>query len=378
MHPEIEQLQRRLERHGYIAERPVATAIQLAAVLGRPLLVEGPTGVGKTAIAGAMSSVLDTHLIRLQCYEGIDTSSALYEWNYQKQLLDIRLAEASGSGRADIFSVDYLLKRPLLEAITSSTAPVLLIDEVDRSDEEFEAFLLELLSDWQVSVPELGTLTARQVPYTVLTSNRTRDLADALRRRCLYLWIDYPSFDKELAIVRARVPGAGEAISARIVAFVQMLRRLPLEKAPGVSETLDWVAALLYLDRNRLGPEVIESTLGVLLKHVEDQRRVRSRFLQALLPDSEASSREESPGRSSRWKLSWRNPDVLSGSLGGECGGLCPHSTLRGDAGGTPGGRGRPDRAAEVRDHRPGRFLPRAPDPLRRKPRRNRALRPPV
>ena len=283
MHPEIEQLQRRLERHGYIAERPVATAIQLAAVLGRPLLVEGPTGVGKTAIAGAMSSVLDTHLIRLQCYEGIDTSSALYEWNYQKQLLDIRLAEASGSGRADIFSVDYLLKRPLLEAITSSTAPVLLIDEVDRSDEEFEAFLLELLSDWQVSVPELGTLTARQVPYTVLTSNRTRDLADALRRRCLYLWIDYPSFDKELAIVRARVPGAGEAISARIVAFVQMLRRLPLEKAPGVSETLDWVAALLYLDRNRLGPEVIESTLGVLLKHVEDQRRVRSRFLQALL-----------------------------------------------------------------------------------------------
>ena len=282
MHPEIEQLQRRLERHGYIAERPVATAIQLAAVLGRPLLVEGPTGVGKTAIAGAMSSVLDTHLIRLQCYEGIDTSSALYEWNYQKQLLDIRLAEASGSGRADIFSVDYLLKRPLLEAITSSTAPVLLIDEVDRSDEEFEAFLLELLSDWQVSVPELGTLTARQVPYTVLTSNRTRDLADALRRRCLYLWIDYPSFDKELAIVRARVPGAGEAISARIVAFVQMLRRLPLEKAPGVSETLDWVAALLYLDRDRLGPEVIESTLGVLLKHVEDQRRVRSRFLQAL------------------------------------------------------------------------------------------------
>lgn len=283
MHPEIEQLQRRLERQGYIAERPVATAIQLAAVLGRPLLVEGPTGVGKTAIAGAMSSVLGTNLIRLQCHEGIDTSSALYEWNYQKQLLDIRLAEASGSGRADIFSVDYLLKRPLLEAITSPKAPVLLIDEVDRSDEEFEAFLLELLSDWQVSVPELGTLTARQVPYTVLTSNRTRDLADALRRRCLYLWIDYPSFDKELNIVRARVPGAGEAISARIVAFVQMLRRLPLEKAPGVSETLDWVATLLYLDRNRLGPEVIESTLGVLLKHVEDQRRVRSRFLQALL-----------------------------------------------------------------------------------------------
>ena len=283
MHPEIEQLQRRLERQGYIAERPVATAIQLASVLGRPLLVEGPTGVGKTAIAGAMSSVLGTNLIRLQCYEGIDTSSALYEWNYQKQLLDIRLAEASGSGRADIFSVDYLLKRPLLEAITSPKAPVLLIDEVDRSDEEFEAFLLELLSDWQVSVPELGTLTARQVPYTVLTSNRTRDLADALRRRCLYLWIDYPSFDKELDIVRARVPGAGEAISARIVAFVQMLRRLPLEKAPGVSETLDWVATLLYLDRNRLGPQVIESTLGVLLKHVEDQRRVRSRFLQALL-----------------------------------------------------------------------------------------------
>ena len=282
MHPEIEQLQRRLERQGYVAERPVATAIQLAAVLGRPLLVEGPTGVGKTSIAGAMANVLATHLIRLQCYEGIDTSSALYEWNYQKQLLDIRLAEASGSGRADIFSVDYLLKRPLLEAITSPKAPVLLIDEVDRSDEEFEAFLLELLSDWQVSVPELGTLTAREVPYTVLTSNRTRDLADALRRRCLYLWIDYPSFDKELAIVRARVPGAGEALSARIVAFVQMLRRLPLEKAPGVSETLDWVAALLYLDRNRLGPEVIESTLGVLLKHVEDQRRVRSRFLQAL------------------------------------------------------------------------------------------------
>ena len=283
MHPKIERLQRDLESQGYVSDRAVTTAIHLAAVLRRPLIVEGPTGVGKTEIANAMARVLKTQLIRLQCYEGIDTSSALYEWNYQKQLLHIRLSESKGSVPKEIFSDEYLLKRPLLKAITSTKAPVLLIDEVDRSDEEFEAFLLELLSDWQVSVPELGTLCAEQVPFTVLTSNRTRDLADALRRRCLYLWIDYPSFEKELRIVHARLDGVGEAMAFQIVAFVQMLRRLPLEKMPGVSETLDWGAALLYLDRRRLSQEVIYLTLGVLLKQVEDQRRVRSRFMQALL-----------------------------------------------------------------------------------------------
>ncbi len=283
MHSEIERLTQDLKRHQYIAERPVVTAIHLASTLGRPLLVEGPSGVGKTEIANVMAQVLGTELIRLQCYEGIDTNAALYEWNYQKQLLHIRLSETPGTTEEEIFGESYLLKRPLLQAITLDKSPVLLLDEIDRSDEEFEAFLLELLSDWQVSIPELGTIRARQRPYTVLTSNRTRELSDALRRRCFYLWIDFPSFDKELEIVRTKVPQASEALRSQIVAFVQMLRRLSLEKSPGISETLDWVAALIHFERDQLSRELVESTLGLILKHSEDQNRMKSLYLEALL-----------------------------------------------------------------------------------------------
>ena len=283
MHSEIERLTQDLKRHQYIAERPVVTAIHLASTLGRPLLVEGPSGVGKTEIANVMAQVLGTELIRLQCYEGIDTNAALYEWNYQKQLLHIRLNETPGTTEEEIFGESYLLKRPLLQAITLDQSPVLLLDEIDRSDGEFEAFLLELLSDWQVSIPELGTIRARQRPYTVLTSNRTRELSDALRRRCFYLWIDFPSFDKELEIVRTKVPQASEALRSQIVAFVQMLRRLSLEKSPGISETLDWVAALIHFERDQLSRELVESTLGLILKHSEDQNRMKSLYLEALL-----------------------------------------------------------------------------------------------
>ncbi len=283
MHSEIEQLTQDLRQRQYIAERPVVTAIHLASKLGRPLLVEGPSGVGKTEVANVMAQVLGTELIRLQCYEGIDTNAALYEWNYQKQLLHIRLSESRGTTEEEIFGESYLLKRPLLQAITLDKSPVLLLDEIDRSDEEFEAFLLELLSDWQVSIPELGTVRARQRPYTVLTSNRTRELSDALRRRCFYLWIDFPSFEKELEIVRTKVPQASEALRSEIIAFVQMLRRLSLEKPPGISETLDWATALVYFERDRLSRELVESTLGLILKHVEDQNRMKSSYLKALL-----------------------------------------------------------------------------------------------
>ncbi len=283
MHAEIEQLTQELRHRQYIAERPVVTAIHLASKLGRPLLVEGPSGVGKTEVANVMAQVMGTELIRLQCYEGIDTNAALYEWNYQKQLLHIRLSESRGTTEEEIFGESYLLKRPLLQAITQDKSPVLLLDEIDRSDEEFEAFLLELLSDWQVSIPELGTVRARQRPYTVLTSNRTRELSDALRRRCFYLWIDFPSFEKELEIVRTKVPQASEALRSEIIAFVQMLRRLSLEKPPGISETLDWAAALVYFERDRLSRELVESTLGLILKHVEDQNRMKSSYLKALL-----------------------------------------------------------------------------------------------
>ena len=287
MHSDIERIQQTLQTRGYIAGREVATAIHLARVLERPLLVEGPAGVGKTEIAKVMARVLSTELVRLQCYEGLDANTALYEWNYQKQLLHIRMDEGSDKSldkrEAEIFSQDFLLERPLLKAITAEQTPVLLIDEIDRADEAFEAFLLELLSDWQVSIPELGTVSAQHVPYTVLTSNRTRELSDALRRRCLYLWIDYPPFDKELQIIRAKVPGIGKELSSRVVSLVQLLRRLPLQKTPGVAESLDWAVALTLLDRENLDPELLQSTVSVLLKHFEDQRRFRSSWLPVLL-----------------------------------------------------------------------------------------------
>src|SRR4051794_913887 len=236
--------------------------------LRKPLLVEGHAGVGKTEIAKVLARVLNTDLIRLQCYEGLDTSTALYEWNYARQLLHIRLQERDGkTSEAEIFSEAFLLKRPLLQAIAhGGRAPVLLVDEIDRSDEEFEAFLLEVLSDFQVTVPEIGTITAKERPHVILTSNRSRELSDALRRRCLYLWIDHPPFAKELSIVRRKVPGASEALAAEIVGLVQHLRTAKLAKVPGVSETLDWAAALVVLHADHLTKEIVGETLGCALK----------------------------------------------------------------------------------------------------------------
>jgi MoxR-like ATPase len=287
VHSDIEAIQASFAERGYVAGRELATSVFLSRELKRPILIEGPAGVGKTEVAKVMAQVTERELIRLQCYEGLDTQSALYEWNYQKQLLHIRMQEARQESLEhktdEIFSDAFLLKRPLLQAITSERAPVLLIDEIDRADEAFEAFLLELLSDWQVSIPELGTLQAKAVPYTILTSNRTRELSDALRRRCLYIWIDYPDFETELAIIQKRLPNVGEALAARVVAMVQLLRRLPLEKTPGVAESVDWVAALTLLHRERLDEAVLAESVGTLLKHYDDQKRYSSRWLPALV-----------------------------------------------------------------------------------------------
>jgi MoxR-like ATPase len=277
----IPELLDRLEREAYVADPAIATSLWLSMTLKKPLLVEGHAGVGKTEIAKVLARMLGTELIRLQCYEGLDASTALYEWNYSKQLLHIRLQERDGRSAAEaeaqIFGEPFLLKRPLLQAIAhQGRAPVLLVDEIDRSDEEFEAFLLEVLSDFQVTVPELGTIRAPDRPHVILTSNRSRDLSDALRRRCLYLWIDYPPFDKELAIVRRKVPGASEELAAQIVGLVQQLRRAKLAKVPGVSETLDWADALVALHAVRLQPQLLEETLGCLVKDEADLRKVRA------------------------------------------------------------------------------------------------------
>ena len=272
---EVREIQRLLEEQVYIADASVATAVYLSMALGKPLLIEGPAGVGKTEIAKALASALDTKLIRLQCYEGLDATTALYEWNYPKQLLHLKLEESSSVSEAEkeaaIFSEAFLLKRPLLQAITEhERAPVLLIDEIDRSDEEFEAFLLEVLSDFQVTIPEVGTITATHRPHVVLTSNRSRDLSDALRRRCLYHWIDYPSLDKELAIVRAKVPGIGEALSRRVTELMQSTRTMSLSKIPGVAETLDWANALVALKATDLEDELMDETIGCFLKDEAD------------------------------------------------------------------------------------------------------------
>ena len=281
MREEVRQIQELLGRQTYIADAAVATSVYLAMQLGKPLLVEGPAGVGKTEIAKVLATALDTNLVRLQCYEGLDAATALYEWNYSKQLLHIKLQESVAGSAAEkeamIFSEPFLLKRPLLEAITNQTrSPLLLIDEVDRSDEEFEAFLLEALSEFQVTIPEIGSIKATHRPYTVLTSNRSRDLSDALRRRCLYLWIDYPSFDKELEIVRAKVPAITASLSAEITRVIQAVRKLNMTKVPGVAETLDWAAALAALNTTELDPAVIAETKGCFLKDESDLRKFES------------------------------------------------------------------------------------------------------
>jgi MoxR-like ATPase len=272
---EVRQIQRLLEEQVYIADAAIATALYLSMTLGKPLLVEGPAGVGKTEIAKALSSALKTKLIRLQCYEGLDATTALYEWNYPKQLLHLKLEETSAASEAEkeamIFSETFLLKRPLLQAITEhDRAPVLLIDEIDRSDEEFEAFLLEVLSDFQVTIPEIGPIKATHRPHVVLTSNRSRDLSDALRRRCLYHWIDYPSLEKELEIVRAKVPGIAETLSSQLTKVMQATRTMSLSKIPGVAETLDWANALVTLQAPELNEQVVTETLGCFLKDESD------------------------------------------------------------------------------------------------------------
>ena len=271
----MRQIQLLLEQQIYVTDAALATAVYLALTLGKPLLVEGPAGVGKTEIAKSLASGLGTKLIRLQCYEGLDATTALYEWNYPKQLLHIKLDEATPTSEAEkeatIFSEAFLLKRPLLQAITEQErAPVLLIDEIDRSDEEFEAFLLEVLSDFQVTIPEIGTIKATHRPVVVLTSNRSRDLSDALRRRCLYHWIDYPTFDKELAIVRAKVPLISESLGTQVTEVMQATRTMSLAKVPGVAETLDWATALVALNATQVDRDVLTETIGCFLKDEAD------------------------------------------------------------------------------------------------------------
>ena len=289
--PDVDTLIQHFEQQGYVTDRALATAIFLAIRLGKPVLIEGHAGLGKTEVAKVLAAVLNTRLIRLQCYEGLDVNSAVYEWNYQKQLLAIKLEEGTGDSIEEkekhIFSREFLLERPLLQSISAEDAsPVLLVDEIDRADEAFEAFLLELLSDFQISVPEMGTIRARHIPYVVLTSNRTRELGDALKRRCIYHWIDYPSLEKELQIVRARLPEIEERLGRELVHFVHAVRELPLAKPPGVAETLDCGAALAALAKTSLDAEAAEQTLSCLSKSKEDVAKIKAEGIAKLLSSS--------------------------------------------------------------------------------------------
>ncbi len=285
----VDELQQALRGEMYVADRALAMSVYLALTLKRPLFLEGEAGVGKTEVAKVLASALDARLIRLQCYEGLDVSQAVYEWNYSRQLLHIRLLEASGNvdraaAERELFSEEFLIKRPLLQALDGSEGRVvLLIDELDRADEEFEGYLLEMLSDFQITIPEVGTYTTDEPPVVVITSNRTREVHDALKRRCLYYWIDYPDLDKETQIVRSKVPQASQKLAGQVSAFVQELRGTELYKVPGVAETLDWTAALVSLNETELSPDVIDDTLGIMLKYREDVQAVRGEQTRALL-----------------------------------------------------------------------------------------------
>ncbi len=289
----IDDVQALLAREHYVAERGLATSVYLALTLRRPLLLEGEAGVGKTEIAKVLATGLDSELIRLQCYEGLDVTHAVYEWNYARQLLEIRMREAGGAVNrenlaADLFGPDFLIKRPLLRALQAPTdqPPVLLIDELDRADEEFEGYLLEMLSDYQVTIPELGTIRATNAPIVVITSNRTRELHDALKRRCLYWWIDYPDFEKEYRIVTEKVPEAPARLAEQVTRFIQQLRSTELYKVSGVSETLDWITALVALNHEELTREIVDETLGLVLKTQEDLQAIRGGQAHALLERS--------------------------------------------------------------------------------------------
>jgi MoxR-like ATPase len=291
----IDETLKLLGDNNYVADRALSTVVFLALRMGRPLFLEGEAGVGKTEIAKVLASSLKRRLVRLQCYEGLDVASALYEWNYAAQMIAIRIAEAEGGAdrerlAADVFSDKFLVKRPLLEALSPDPAgpPVLLVDELDRADEAFEAFLLEILADFQVTIPELGTIRAEVPPIVIVTSNRTREIHDALKRRCLYHWIDYPAFARELAILKARLPGVSEDLARAVVAFVQALRKEDFFKSPGVAETLDWASALVELGAKSLDPALVGDTLGVVLKYQDDIGRLDKTKIEALLADSRA------------------------------------------------------------------------------------------
>ncbi|HTS23535.1 MAG TPA: MoxR family ATPase [Casimicrobiaceae bacterium] len=288
-----------LEQHDYFADRRLATSVFLALKMSRPLFLEGEAGVGKTEIAKVLARALGRELVRLQCYEGLDTASAVYEWNYPRQMIEIRLAEAIGKVdrdalAGDIFGEDFLIRRPILQALSSQVgaAPVLLIDELDRTDEPFEAYLLEVLAEYQVTIPELGPIKAPSPPIVVITSNRTREIHDAIKRRCLYHWVDYPSAARELAIVRRKAPGASTELSREVVAFTQRLRAMDLFKAPGIAETLDWAEALVALDRIALDPETVSSTLGALLKYQDDIGAVTPEVAAQLIAEARAEAAE--------------------------------------------------------------------------------------
>ena len=297
----IDDVQNKLSAQGYVCSRALATVVFLSLKLGRPLFLEGEAGVGKTEIAKAMAAVLGRKLIRLQCYEGLDASSAVYEWNFPAQMMAIRMAEAAGGSNKDalqteLFSDQYLIKRPLLEAMQpdENGAPILLIDELDRTDEPFEAFLLEALSDFQVTIPELGTIKAPEPPIVILTSNRTREVHDALKRRCLYHWVDYPNFEREVSILNARAPEVSRTLSEEVIAFVQALRTEDLFKKPGVAESIDWAKCLLALDVVSLSPEVISDTLGAVLKYQDDIAKIQGSEAKRILDEAKSGLAEAS------------------------------------------------------------------------------------